>query len=466
MEPIKFGTDGWRDLIAKGFTFSRLRQVSRGLASWLRRRRNLPSRQVLVAYDTRFLSERFARDTASVLASQGFEPVLADRVVPTPCLSWNVRNRQAACGVVITSSHNRGEYNGFKVKLTEGCSAFQEETAEIERAANESSDEAVPSRSAPRQDFLSPYLEALKLQTDWPTLAKSRLRLVADSMHGSAGRILAERLGGPRLTWLPFRDKPDPLFGGIQPEPVGENLEALRREVLRQKAAAGVAQDGDADRVGLVDETGAVVNAHLLLGLFIEHLVQRRGAVGEVVRTFSGTQLVDRLCGAEGLKLHETPIGFKHIARLMLQERVLVGGEESNGFGFGGHLPERDGILGALMVAEILAFSRKPLSRLVAELKAKHGAFHYERLDIHLDGGKPENLRAFLKTWQPSSLAGRKVSGRSDLDGTKFFLEGDAWLLCRASGTEPLLRLYTEAPGAGTVKELLAAAREALGAFR
>jgi phosphomannomutase len=465
MEPIKFGTDGWRDLIGRGFTAPRLRQVTRGLALWLRSRKNAASRQVLVGFDTRFLSRHFAREACLVLSSQGFEPILSDRVIPTPCISWNVRNRQAACGIVITSSHNTGQYNGFKIKLSEGCSAFEQETLEIERGANGSSGEPAPHpATVQEQDFLEPYLEALKARVDWPLLMKSRLKLVADSMHGAGGDILAMRLASGGLQWLPFRDQPDPLFGGVQPEPVGENMDALRREVVRQGAAAGIANDGDADRVGLVDEHGEVVNAHQLLGLLVEHLAGRRGQTGEVVKTFSGTQLVDRLCGSLGLRLHETPVGFKHIARVMLQREVLVGGEESNGFGFGDHLPERDGLLGALRIAEILAQTRLPLSRLIAELRQKHGLFHYDRLDLHLPGAKPEGIRSFLKTWQPASLAGRKVAGRSDLDGAKFLL-GDSWLLLRPSGTEPLVRIYSEALSRQEVNALLAEGKEALRSF-
>ena len=467
METIQFGTDGWRAVIAEGFTFASVRRAGRGLAAWLKEQPFRRSAEVVVGFDTRFLSEAFARECAWVLAEEGFQPVLGALPVPTPCVSWNVRRRQACCGVVITSSHNPAQYNGLKIKLDKGCSAFAAQTARVAEAAGRAPDRAPAKRPAlPRPDLAGPYLEALQGQVRFDLIRSSPLKVVLDSMHGSGGDLLAGRLAGGRLKALPLREKPDPLFGGVQPEPIGENLKALSDEVVRQKAGAGLALDGDGDRMGLVDERGGVVNAHQVLGLFLHHLVTRRGEYGEVVRTFSGTQLVDRLCRAFDLKLHETPIGFKHIAEIMLRRPVLVAGEESNGFGFGSHLPERDGLLSSLLTLEILATARKPLSLLVKELRREYGAFHYERVDLPISGGaRPGHVGAFLRGWHPGSVAGLRVVERSDLDGSKFLLEGGAWLLLRPSGTEPLVRLYCEASSAPQVEEILRAGREALEAF-
>ncbi|MGA9116530.1 MAG: phosphoglucomutase/phosphomannomutase family protein [Bacteroidota bacterium] len=459
---IRFGTDGWRAVIADDFTFANLRLVARATARFFRRH---PRREggIVIGYDARFMSREFAETAAAAIADEGIGVKLADSIVTTPMISLLTKLERAAGGVVITASHNPARYNGFKIKGDFGGPAHPEMIARVERELA-SVLRAGPRRREPSFAALAEagrirpinmrrrYLSHLGRKIDIPLIRRSGIRILYDAMYGAGQGVLGEIL--PRSVQM--RGEFNPSFGGMNPEPMAHNLTELARRVRREKFDLGIATDGDADRIGAVDEKGVFVDSHRIFALLLKYLVEEKGMRGEVVKTFSVTQMVDAQCRAYGLRLTETPIGFKHVCRLMTERDVLIGGEESGGLGVKGHIPERDGIYLGLLLAEMMAVRGKTLGALVRELMEEFGVHEFGRADLHLGGAQKE---AFMKRYRGAvrRIGPFPVRGRKDTDGHKFFVDG-GWVLVRASGTEPLVRVYAEADGRRKADALLRAA--------
>jgi phosphomannomutase len=462
---IKFGTDGWRAVIADEYTFANVERVAQAYADYLLQSRAGPAhedapakRRVVIGFDRRFLSEKFAARAAEVLAGNGFHIALFDRDVPTPLVSWAVRESGAGGGVVITASHNPPDFNGFKIKAPWGGSATPETTAAVEALV----DAHPPRRAAPvdhEPEILekseASYRAQIASYVDLEQLRQTAARVVIDPMHGTGGRWVESFLRGGALAAETIRAERDPLFGGVNPEPIDRNLGPLKDRVRATGALVGLATDGDADRVGAVNERGETMTMHDVVPLILLHLVRRRQMRGGVVRTFSQSVLTKRIAEAHGLPLHNTPIGFKHIADLMLREDILIGAEESGGIGVKGHIPERDGILNSLLFLEAVITAGKPPSEMVRDMHREFGAFYFGRRDLHIEVARGQALVAALATSPPGAVAGQVVRGVETLDGTKLVFHDESWLLFRQSGTEPVLRIYAEATSPALMNALL-----------
>jgi phosphomannomutase len=458
--PIRFGTDGWRARIAEDFTFANLERVAQAYADYLQQQSVDASPLVIVGYDRRFLSEQFARRAALVLSGNKLRVRLFDEAVPTPLVSWAVREQGAAGGVVITASHNPADFNGFKIKADFGGSAPPEITAAVEslvdaHAPRRADGFTDAGKSAALDASIESYRAQLASYVDLERLRRASLRVVIDPMHGSGARWVEGFLRGGAIEAETIRAERDPLFGGVNPEPIERNLGPLCERVTDRHAHLGLATDGDADRVGAVNERGETMTMHEVVPLMLLHLARRRGMTGGVVRTFSQSVLTKRIAAAHGLKLYETPIGFKYIADLMLREDILIGAEESGGIGVRGHIPERDGILNCLLLLEAVVVAGKPPSEMVSEMHREFGAFYFGRRDIHQEVERGRDMVAALAANAPMSAAGCRVSGVETLDGTKLLFEDESWLLFRQSGTEPVLRIYAEATSKAKTSALL-----------
>ncbi len=444
---IVFGTDGWRGRIARDLTFDSVRTVVTAAASWIADEENpepgdpwtLP-----VVFDTRFLSPELAGESAAFLATRGFRVLLSDRPVPTPCASWHVATRGLRAGLAITASHNPAGWNGVKVKSWFGGSATPATYDSIARAAGRPFPERAGG-SVERLDLATPWREALAALVDLDTIRAAGIRVLFDAIHGAAGSLLEEIVGpGHPTSVVSLRADRDPLFGGVNPEPIPENLAASRRAVTAGRYDVVLASDGDGDRLGVLDASGSFVTPHRVLALLAESLTRRGRIRGGIAKTFSTSLLLDRVAARIGVPLHVTPVGFKYIAERMISGEVAIGGEESGGLGVAFHLPERDGVLSALLVLEAIAHSGGTLESLVKGQDDSYGALHYGRRDLHLP---MPVLRAFLddvKNHPPASRAGERVTGLDDMDGVKLVFGPRGWLLYRLSGTEPIIRIYAE----------------------
>ncbi|HZI17150.1 MAG TPA: phosphoglucomutase/phosphomannomutase family protein [Pyrinomonadaceae bacterium] len=478
---IRFGTDGWRALIAREFTFENLERVAQAYAEFLKRgpEGDGPAGgaggpggapgpggahgadggpRVAVGYDRRFLSDQFARRAAEVLAGNGIKVSLFDSDVPTPLVSWAVREGGASGGVVITASHNPAGFNGFKIKAPWGGSAPPETTRAVEALvdATEPLDAPLPPDV---HEGLAASAESYRRQVesyvDLERLRAARARVVVDPMHGTGGRWVESFLGGGALEAETIRADRDALFGGVDPEPIDRNLGALKARVREAGALVGLATDGDADRVGAVNEAGETMTMHEVVPVLLLHLARRRGMKGGVVRTFSQSVLLKRMAAALGLELYETPIGFKYIADLMLARDILIGAEESGGIGVRGHLPERDGILNSLLFLEAVVASGKTPSELVREVHREFGEFYFGRRDLRTEVARGLRLVEALAADPPARVGPRAVASVETTDGTKLVFGDESWLLFRQSGTEPVLRVYAEATSVAGMNELL-----------
>jgi phosphomannomutase len=463
---IKFGTDGWRAVIARDYTFENVERVAQAYADYLQKEGNSEP-LVVIGYDRRFLSEMFAQRAAEVLTGNGFRVSLFAEAAPTPLISWAVKELNAQGGVVITASHNPPDFNGFKIKAPWGGSASPETTAVIEKLV----DAQKPKRkeNAEKQsELLKPAIESYRAQIasyiDLDRLRKARASVVVDPMHGSAGTWVESFLKGGELTVETIRGYRDPLFGGVNPEPIDKNLAALKQQVIASQALVGLATDGDADRVGAVNELGETMTMHDVVPLILLHLVRERKMTGGVVRTFSQSVLLKRMAAALNLKLFETPIGFKYVADLMLNDDILIGAEESGGIGLKGHIPERDGILNSLLFLEAIITAGKTPTEMLRELHNEFGEFHFGRTDLHLEMKTGAQLLKKLKHSPPSTFAGLKVADIASTDGTKLLFDDDSWILFRQSGTEPMLRIYAEATNVPKMQALLKAGEHLAGA--
>jgi phosphomannomutase len=466
--PILFGTDGWRAVIANEFTFANLERVAQAYADFLNQTHQ-PARaardaeaatapHVVVGYDRRFLSEKFAARAAEVLVGNGIRVGMFEGDVPTPLVSWAVRERGAAGGVVITASHNPAEFNGFKIKAPWGGSATRETTAAVEALVDAQPPRRSDLTGAMRgglDDAVESYRTQVASYVDLERLKRERARVVVDPMHGSGGLWVESFLRGGALEVETIRAARDTQFGGVNPEPIDRNLAPLRARVGEAGALVGLATDGDADRVGAVNELGETMTMHEVVPLLLLHLARGRGMTGGVVRTFSQSVLTKRIAAAHDLKLYETPIGFKYVADLMLREDILVGAEESGGVGVKGHIPERDGILNSLLFLEAVVAAGKPPSEMVREMHREFGEFYFGRRDLHIEVARGLNLIESLSVAPPEAVAGHTIHGSSHMDGMKLIFGDESWLLFRQSGTEPVLRIYSEATSIAKMNELL-----------
>jgi phosphomannomutase len=466
--PIRFGTDGWRAVIADEFTFENVERVAQAYADFIKQQPTLDEQhepgekpstpQVVVGYDRRFLSERFAERAAEVLAGNEIAVALFDGDVPTPLVSWAVRERGAAGGVVITASHNPPHFNGFKIKAPWGGSATPETTVAVESLVDANAPQRSPLNADTRGELeqqVESYRKQVESYVDLGRMRAARARVVVDPMHGTGGLWVESFLSGGELEAETIRAERDPLFGDVNPEPIDRNLEALKLRVRETGALVGLATDGDADRVGAVNEQGGTLTMHEVVPLILLHLVRRRNQAGGVVRTFSQSVLLKRIAAAHGLKLYETPIGFKYIADLMRREEILIGAEESGGIGVRGHIPERDGILNSLLFLEAVVASERTPTEMVAEMHREFGEFHFGRRDLHTEVARGLALVEALAARPPAAVAELAVQSVETLDGTKIIFEDESWLLFRQSGTEPVLRIYSEATSQARRESLL-----------
>jgi phosphomannomutase len=461
---IKFGTDGWRAIIAREFTFVNVERVAQAYADFLTRQAGDGSKPlVVIGFDRRFLSEKFAARTAEVMAGNGFQIALFSEAQPTPLISWAVKNLGAVGGVMITASHNPANFNGFKIKAPWGGSAAPETTHEVEQLV----DATAPKKATVTEDGhelldapTARYREQIASYIDLEKLKAANGQVIVDPMHGSAGLWVESFLKGGALAVETIRDYRDPLFGGVNPEPIDQNLVPLKQRVLETKALVGLATDGDADRVGAVDERGRTMTMHDVVPLLLLHLARVRKMSGSVVVTVSQSVLTKRISEAMGLKVYETPIGFKYIADLMLKEDILLGAEESGGIGVKGHIPERDGVLNSLLFLEAIVSAGKPPSEMLADLHREFGEFHFGRRDLHMPVNRGQELVTRMSQNAPDNFASFPVTQVETMDGAKLILDDESWLLFRQSGTEPVLRLYSEATSIEKMNKLLDAAQE------
>jgi phosphomannomutase len=456
---ITFGTDGWRAIIAEDFTFDNVRTVVHAIARYVVRAEK-PGAEVLVGYDTRFGSERFARAAAETIAAAGIPVSLSTAAAPTPALSLLVTLRGAGGGVQITASHNPFQWNGVKYKASYGSSASPAIVAQIETELAGVLRDGVPALPAqPNRirslDIRTPYLETLAGLVDWDRISASKFRFVVDPMHGAGSGLLLGLFRRHGVACDEIRGARDPLFGGVNPEPIEPHVAALRRAVTQGKYDAGFALDGDADRIGAIDRDGAFITPHQILSILLWHLAGTRQLSGDVAKTFSTTKMIDMIAAKFGRRVWETPIGFKYICDRMLESDILLGGEESGGIGTKLYLPERDASVNALLLAEVMAWHGKHLSELVAMLHREFGEHHYGRVDlITKDGQKERALRHFANP-KLKTILDWPITRREDLDGIKLYIGEVGWVLVRASGTENMLRIYSETTRPETTRRAL-----------
>ena len=456
---IKFGTDGWRGIIADDFTFDNVRRVGNAMATYVHKNEDV-SKGLVVGYDTRFVSKQAAEIISEVLAGAGIQVRLSDDYTPTPALSYAVKNLGTAGGVMITSSHNPFNWNGVKYKASYGGSG----TPAIMRSIESELDSPRLQRdggSVTITDFKTPYIAAIKAFVDLEAIKKANFKFAIDVMYGAGRGVLKGIFSENGINHLEIRGELNPLFPGINPEPIQPHIAMLQQTVVHEDCHAGLATDGDADRLGAVAEDGSFVDSHKCYSVILEWLLKRKKWPGEIVRAFNTTRMLDRIATKYGRKLHECGIGFKYICDLMLERDILIGGEESGGIGITRHLPERDGILNSLLLANIMAEEGKPLGQLVRDLQQEYGEHHYGRIDLHLSNQvKDDAMRRANE--KPDTIGSFNVQKVETLDGVKFFLDAptygngaEAWVLVRASGTEPLLRIYCEAASSELVAQIL-----------
>ena len=458
MEGIHFGTDGWRGVIAENFTFQNVRRVGRALLL-LMKEKMITDKPAIIAYDFRFLSEFFARTIHDELIAGGMKSILSDRAIPTPALSLAVKKRRGAFGVMITASHNPHFYNGIKFKASYGGPVMPDFTSDVTRLLKNIPDapQESPVYAPPVQvkDLLTPYLNALRAYVNFDILKKSRLRVGVDSMFAVGGTLLPDILTGTNITVCSIRTERNPLFGNDLPEPAPPLLGPISRLVRSEKCDAGLATDGDADRIGIVDHEGRFVTLHYLMPLLYEYLVESRGMKGDGVRTTSADPLFDDVCTALGRACHEVPVGFKNVCELVLAKDILVGGEESGGVCFKGHMPERDGLLSGLLTLEMMAAKKKSLADLVADMGRRFHTVEYLRTDRVFDQMKLKANMISLKKTPPERIAESAVVKVDTRDGIKFHMKNGCWMLMRVSDTEPKGRIYVGGPKIKDVRRTL-----------
>jgi phosphomannomutase len=478
--PITFGTDGWRAVIAETYTFDNVRLVSDAIAVAARTLQppaGIDRNSMIVGHDRRFLSREFAYVVAESLRSAGYHVILTDRPVPSQSISFTARHRQVLGGIVVTASHNPAKYNGLKFKAWYGGSALPETYNTIAGALGRR--DTREGGSIAEENILDDYVEALRGQLDLPLLKGAKLAILHDPIHGVAASIPhkvlgLDYIGAQRIIDCDsrplagtvidgIRGDTNPSFGGVNPEPIPENLRASQDVMLGGDYDLAICNDGDADRLGILDERGNFISPHKIISLLAVYLVREKKLSGEIVKTFSTTRLLERVAQTLGATLHETPIGFKYVADLMLARDILIGGEESGGIGFGRFMPERDGILSGLMVAEAVAYYGLPLSDIIARMEKEFVALHYDRRDVHSPMEQNARLIERVKSGAMDRTFGDDYAYREEKDGVKMNFADGTWILFRKSGTEPIIRIYCESPDPERVQTMLARALDELG---
>jgi phosphomannomutase len=467
---IKFGTDGWRGIIADDFTFANVRTAAEAIAAYIHAKEDR-AKGICIAYDTRFGSKAFARACADVCAATGIPVLLANDITPTPALSYGVRHQGAAGGIMITSSHNPAQWNGVKYKAWYGGSGKPSIIAEIESFLGQTVRRPSQPAAIREFDFLPDYLKAIESFADLDLIADSGMKFAIDSMYGAGRTILSDIFTRLKVDHVQIRGYVDPLFPGINPEPIEPHIRALGEAVVAHHCHAGLCTDGDADRIGATDEFGNFVDPHKIFSVLLSWVLRRKGWPGAVTRAFNTTRMLDRICARHGRELLEHGIGFKFVCDHMLEREIVMGGEESGGIGFQRHLPERDGLLNALLLANVMAEEGKTLGQLVADLQQEYGEHHYGRIDLHIPDETKNAAIARARALQAGDVGfdGMKILRQETLDGVKFYLDNpeakskpnaaETWILLRASGTEPLMRIYSESCSKETVTRLLESAR-------
>ena len=465
MASIKFGTDGWRAVIAEDFNFFNVARVAQATADYWKseignRKSEIFGRKlkVVVGFDRRFFSDRFAQTTAEVLAGNGFQVVLTPEPTPTPSVSFAVKHLNAVGGVMITASHNPPIFNGFKLKSYYGGSSDSETCKAVEGFL----DKNPPAISLPPSAFRLPvhdvrpaHYAALKQLVDFKLIAKSKLRFAHDALFGVGAGCFEQLLAGTTCKVTTLNGRHDVLFGGINPEPIVQNYSRSQAFLRKHPHDICLVTDGDADRVGGMDGCGKYLTTHQIICLLLQHFIVNRRGRGRVVKALTTTSMVDKICAARGLPLVETGVGFKYVCTEMLKGDVLLGAEESGGIGFPGHIPERDGIAAGLMLLEMLAVEKVSVNKILARLEKEFGPHRYGRIDTHFPLEKRAALMEFLKRNPPDKLLRSPLAGMKTFDGVKFIAVDSSWLMLRGSGTEPVLRIYAEAGSDADVQKLL-----------
>jgi alpha-D-glucose phosphate-specific phosphoglucomutase len=470
--PIKFGTDGWRGIIAQDFTFDNLRACAQGVARYLKRA-NLADRGLIIGYDTRFASEDFASAAAEVAAGNGIKVYLCPKATPTPVVCYGVLSQKAGGGIIITASHNAGNWNGFKFRNEHGSSAPDEVTAEIEGYVNHAMAAGEINRT-PLPEALSQglveyldldpiYFEQVGRLIDLNELRRAKLKVVVDAMYGAGMGYLKTLLSGGNIEVVEINGERNPLFPGIRPEPIAVNLAQLSAIVKEQRASVGLANDGDADRIGIIDEKGVFLTQLQVFALLCLYFLEVRGERGPIVKTLTSSSMLNRLGEMFGVPVYETAVGFKYIAPIMVAQNAVIGGEESGGYGFRGHALERDGILGNLYFLDLMVKTGKTPSQLLDYLYSKVGPHYYERVDVEFPAEQREAITNRVKKSSPRAIDGVKVAKMDTTDGFRFVLGDGSWLLIRFSGTEPVLRIYAETDSAARAQRLLKIGQEIAG---
>jgi alpha-D-glucose phosphate-specific phosphoglucomutase len=471
--PIRFGTDGWRGIIAEDFTFDNVRLCAQAVAKYLKQN-GLDKQSLVIGYDTRFGSEDFAAAAAEVLVGNNIKVHLCLKPAPTPVVSFAVPATKSAGAIVITASHNPGSWNGFKYKSQDGASAPDEITSQIE--GNIASltrqgrsvkrlvlDKALKKGLVDYMDPTPAYFDYLSRFVNIEELRHQKLNVVVDSMYGAGIGYFKAALQDGNLKITEINAERNPSFPQIQPEPIAKNLTKLSQLIAEQKADVGLATDGDADRIGIIDEKGQFLTQHQVFALLCLYLLEVRGQRGALIKTLTSTTMISHLGKLFDVPVYETPVGFKYVAPLMMEKNAIIGGEESGGYGFRGHVPERDAILAGLYFLDFMVKTRKTPSQLLGYLYSKVGSHYYDRRDFHISSAKRQTILHRLNSKPPDSIAGLKVTKVDTTEGFRFFLDDESWLLIRFSGTEPLVRIYSEAESLERANALLDEGKKMMG---
>ncbi len=463
---IKFGTDGWRGVISDNFTFKNVRIIAQAVSEWVNRDIQAEQKSVAVGYDTRFLSEEYAKLVSCVLAQNEINVFLSNSPIPTPALSYGVLGTKSVAGIMITASHNPAKFNGVKIKTDKGGGAPAEITNKVESYLDQTPvqtmdyNKATEEGKIKRHDFKVDYLKFIKGYIDLKRIRKAKFKVLTDAMHGSGNALMAQILKGTNIRLSLMREDINPYFDGGKPEPVVEYLSGILQRVKKEKFDLGLVLDGDADRIAAVAYGGDFIHPQKILGLLALHLIRNRGRTGGIVKTICGTTMIDNIAKKLGVKLYETPVGFKYISDLMVSQNIVAGGEEAGGMGVQGFIPERDGTLAGLLLLEMMVYQKKNIKKILIDMEEEFGRYYYERCDLELGKGRfdAEKVRS-MKT-----LLGQPVVGIKDFDGIKLTCADESWLMLRPSGTEPLVRAYSEAKTAMRAKALIKYGRELLQA--
>jgi len=465
---IKFGTDGWRAVIADDFTFDNVRKVAQAYVQFMKMKKK--KGEIIVGYDTRFLSFEFARAFSEVLCGNGFKVRIFNQPLPTPCLCFGIKKYNLDGGIMVTASHNPPQFNGIKIKTSQAAPASPDETQKIEKLVDKFKPKVLHYQVAEKRGLIKetklrqPYLKFLMSYVDFPRIKRQNLHIVHDSMYGTGNSLLEELFKNTKVKITSFRNEINPSFYGINPEPIPENIKPTMELMKKNNYDLCIITDGDADRIGAIAPGGRFLNPGWILSLLLIHFVKNRGQKGAVVKTISNSSLIEKIAAKYDLPLYETPVGFKHIAEIMLKQNVVIGGEESGGIGFKGYIPERDGLVSGLLLLEFMAYERKSINEIITEVEKEYGKFFYHRIDIYYPQSLKSKLFKKLSRKPFQEISGLKVIEIKDFDGVKFILEDGSWLLFRLSGTEPKLRIYCEANSRKKLNAILKFGRDfALG---